>query len=549
MPRDISGWDIRLDPNAMARRRATGEWRNRTIAEDARAWAGATPERVCVRAGEETLTYGEALRRGERLAAGLWALGLRPGDVVSFQLPNWIETIAIDLAASLLGLVINPIVPIYRRGEVAMILADCRAKAIFVPESYRGFDYARMMRGLAGDLPELRHCIVVRGQAQSGEIAFEDIAASDPSGLPWPAQRPEAVKMVLYTSGTTGRAKGVLHTHETMPRSLACCLDYWGLSDADVALMPSPVTHVTGFSWGIEMPFYHGVPSVLMERWQPDEAVQLIDRHHASVTVGATPFLADLIEAANRAGSRLPSLKVFACGGAAVSPDLVRRANALFENGRACRVYGSTEAPMVTLGWMGEGTAELAAKTDGEIVDYDVLLVDDAGEPMVGGQEGEILVEGPALFVGYADAAETKASFTEDGRFRMGDIGYLTPENAIVATGRKKDLIIRGGENISAKEIEDALHAHPGVCEAAVVAMPHPRLVETVCAYVIAAGEIPTLPLLAAHLEGHGLAKQKIPERLVIVDDFPRTASGKIKKDILRTMIAETLARQAGHAG
>lgn len=547
MPRDISGWDVRLDPEETRRRRASGAWRDRTIADDARALAASMPERICVRAGDEALNYGEALQRGEALATGLWQLGLRPGDVVAFQLPNWIETIAIDLAACLIGLVVCPIVPIYRHGEVAMILADCRAKAVFVPEEFRGFAYADMMRALAPKLPELRHRIVVRGEAGGGEVAFADVAAAS-GRVPWPTQCPEAVKMVLYTSGTTGRAKGVLHTHETMPRSLANCFAHWRLSAEDISLMPSPVTHVTGFSWGIEMPFYHGVSSILMERWQPDEAVSLIDRHNASVTVGATPFLADLIEAAGRAGSRLPSLKVFACGGAAVPPDLVRRANTLFEQGRACRVYGSTEAPMITQGWVGPDTAELAAVTDGEIVDYDVVLVDDAGAEVPPGQEGEILATGPALFVGYADPKETAASFTPEGRFRMGDIGYVTPENAIVATGRKKDLIIRGGENISAKEIEDALHAHPSVREAAVVAMPHPRLVETVCAYVIASDAPPTLSDLSAHLQRLGLARQKVPEHLEIVDDFPRTASGKIKKDTLRGMIAAAIERRPPHA-
>ncbi|GJD52216.1 Medium-chain fatty-acid--CoA ligase [Methylobacterium crusticola] len=549
MIRDISGWTIRLDPEEVAARRAGGVWRGRTIADDARALAEAAPGRTCVRAGDEALTYGEALARAERLAAGLWRLGLRPGDVVSFQLPNWLEAVVVDLAAALLGLVVNPIVPIYRHAEVAQILADCRARAVLVPETDRGFAYGAMMRDLAAGLPDLAHVVVLRGTGGlAGTVAYEDLAAED-GPVPWPAQRPEAVKLVMYTSGTTGRPKGVLHTHETMPRSLRCCVEHWGIAPGDVVLMPSPVTHITGYGWGLEMPFYHGLEAVLMERWQADEAVALIDRHGASVTVGATPFLAELVEAGERAGSRLASLKVFACGGAAVSPGLVRRANGLFARGRACRVYGSTEAPMVTLGFVGPGSADLAADTDGRIVDYAVAVVDEAGAPAAPGREGEILVSGASLFVGYADAAETRAAFTADGRFRMGDIGYLTGEGAVVITGRKKDLIIRGGENISAKEIEDALHRHPAVREAAVVAMPHPRLVETVCAYVIPReGAVPALPALAEHLARLGLARQKVPEHLEIVGAFPRTASGKIRKDVLRAQIAARLAERSGDA-
>ncbi|AWB22747.1 cyclohexanecarboxylate-CoA ligase [Methylobacterium currus] len=544
--KDLGGWETRIDEGEIVRWRESGAWRARTIAEDARDWAVREPDRICARTADDALTYGEALVRAERLAAGLWGLGLRPGDVLGFQLPNWLEAVAVDLACALIGVVVVPIVPIYRGAEVAQALADCRAKAMIVPERFRNFDYAAMLRGLAPSLPDLKHRIVARGEARAGEIALDDLMREGGAAVPWPAQRAEAVKMILYTSGTTGRAKGVLHTHETMPRSLERCLDHWGLRPGDVSLMPSPVTHITGFSWGLEMPFYHGVGTVLMERWQGDEAVALIDRHGAAVTVGATPFLAELVEAAERAGSRLPSLKVFACGGAAVPPGLVRRANACFANGRACRVYGSTEAPMVTLGWVGDGTADLAAESDGKIVDYDTRVVDEAGAAVAPGREGEFQVRGPALFAGYADARETEAAFTADGWFRMGDIGFVSPEGAVVVTGRKKDLIIRGGENISAKEIEDALHRHPGVREVAIVAMPHPRLVETVCAFVVPAQSgAPDLAELARHLERAGLARQKIPEHLEIVEALPRTASGKIKKDTLRGMIADVVSKRA----
>jgi cyclohexanecarboxylate-CoA ligase len=547
MMEDVSGWKTRLDASEIARHRASGQWKGRTLADEARSAAERTPDRTAIQCGDDlTYSYADLLARGEALASGFWEIGLRPGDVISFQLPNWIEAAALDIAAVLLGLVVNPIVPIYRNSEVAVILRDCRAKAIVIPETFRGFDFVAMMAALGPTTPDLKHVIVARGASRrEGTLAFEDLARGG-AAVPWPKQRPEAIKLVMYTSGTTGRPKGVLHTHETLVRAGDCAGKFWDLNTDDIVLMPSPVTHVTGFSWGIEHPFRSGIRSILMERWDAAEAVELIDKHGATMTVGATPFLAELIDAAERAGSRLPAFKVFACGGAAVPPAVVRRANALFAKGRAFRVYGATEAPLITLGFVGSGTEDLAAETDGKIIDYEVRVVDDAGRTLAQGREGEILCKGSALLAGYTDPAETNASFTADGFFRMGDIGYVTPDNAVVITGRKKDLIIRGGENISAKEIEDALHKYVAVREAAVVSMPHARLGETVCAYVISAkGHAPTREDIATYLGAFGLAKQKIPERVELVDDFPRTASGKIKKDILRARIAETLRSEA----
>ncbi|HLY53976.1 MAG TPA: AMP-binding protein, partial [Stellaceae bacterium] len=265
----------------------------------------------------------------------------------------------------------------------------------------------------------------------------------------------------------------------------------------------------------------------------------LIDRYEVKATVGATPFLQELLDAAEAAGSRLASLKAFACGGAPVPPSLIRRANGLFASGRAFRVFGSTEAPLVTMGFMGPGEAELAAVTDGKIIDYEVKIADEDGVALPTGEDGEILARGPSLFLGYLDAKQTADAFDAEGYFRTGDVGHRTADEAIVITARKKDLIIRGGENISPKEIEDALHRHPNIQEAAAVSMPHARLGETVCVYVVArAGAQPTLATVTEHLGRLGIAKQKYPERLELVEEFPRTPAGKIRKDVLRARIA-----------
>jgi non-ribosomal peptide synthetase component E (peptide arylation enzyme) len=275
-----------------------------------------------------------------------------------------------------------------------------------------------------------------------------------------------------------------------------------------------------------------------MEVWKAAEAVALIDRFGITSTVAATPFLQELCDAAEAAGSKLPTFRRFACGGAAIPSELVYTANKRLAHPCAYRVYGSSEVPLATPGILPENSLVEAAETDGAALDYELRLVDDDGNEVPKGTDGEILVRGPAMFLGYADPAQTRESLTEDGFFRTGDIGRITPSGALVITGRKKDLIIRGGENISAKEIEDVLHLHAGIKEAAVVSMPHPRLGEGICAYLIPAGEErPEMGALSIFVSEAGLAKQKCPERIEWVESLPRTASGKIRKDQLRAMI------------
>jgi len=540
--RDVSGWDIRLNPDEAQALRSAGIWRNRTIAQDARERATLEPERVCITDPYRAVTFQEILQEAERVAVSLWSLGLRPGDVISFQLPNWIEAGAINLAASLLGLVVNPIVPIYREAETTAIVRDCRAKVLFVPDTFRRFDHLGMAQRIRTACPTLQHVVVVKPLANGappGVLAYHSLLGSTSRGFAWPNVSPDAVKFVLYTSGTTGVAKGVLHTHETISRVLRGCMEFWDIEAGEGILMPSPVTHITGYLWGLEAPFSRGTPTMLMERWSPDEAVDLIDRMRLTMTVSATTFLHELLDAAMRMGTRLPSLKVFACGGASVPPALIRRANTLFERGRAFRVYGATEVPMIGRGCVDPHHAEPAADTDGMIVDFDVKFVDEHGREVEEGSEGEIIARGPAQCVGYVDSEATRASFDAAGYFHTGDLGRRTADGAIVITGRKKDLIIRGGENISAKEIEDILVNHPGIREIAVVAMPHCRLGETVCAFVIASSKRLTLVDLVGHLERAGIARQKFPEHLEIVDEMPRTAAGKVKKDVLRAIAAK----------
>ncbi|MBT9495885.1 MAG: AMP-binding protein [Zoogloea sp.] len=542
MRKDVSGWQVRLDEALIERYTASGDWPGKTLAEFAEDLARRDPDRVTHVFGAQRCTVSELLAEAELLAAGLQRRGLVAGDVVSFQLPNWREAVVIDLATTMLGLVVAPIVPIYRDAEVAFMLADAGVKAAFFPTDYRGFDYAAMMQRLAPTLPGLRLLCSVRGE-QGGD-SYEAMIGEATRLTERPKVDANAVKMILYTSGTTGRPKGVLHTHNTGPLRLQRAFGNWSRGSAvaglnNILLMASPVTHVTGQS-GMEIPFCSNTRTVFMERWNAVEALDLIDAEQVTASVGATPFLHELLSAAEAGGRRLPSLQVFACGGAEVPPALICKAYEVLEQCRAFRVYGSSEVPLTTLGFAGVGEMEMAASTDGQIADYEVRILDDEGNRLSVGQEGEICVRGPSMFLGYGDPEATAASFDADGFFATGDLGRVTSEGAIVITGRKKDLINRGGEKVSAKEVEDILHRMPAIKEAAVVAMPHARLGETLCAYVIAQpGAGLDLDALLAFVAASGVARQKYPEHLVVVDDFPRTASGKIRKDRLRADIRE----------
>lgn len=535
LQQDISGWPVYLDESRARLWRTDGTWANNTVAMYARQLALDEPERVTHHSGDVVLRAGSVWACAERLAAALWHEGFRPGDVLAFQTPNWHESIYIDLAASLLGLVLCPIVTIYRDHEVELILSDSNAKGIFVAQSFRGFDFAQMMLRLKGRLPGLRAIWTVRGDGAAGLTDLAALLGRNDAAPAWPEVSPDAIKLVLYTSGTTGHPKAVLHSHNSLQRAVVMCADYWGLKPGETTLMPSPVTHVTGFSHGIEMPFYRGVRAILMEKWDAGQAMDLIDREGIAFTIGATPFLQELMDVAEQAGRSLPSLRLFPCGGAAVAPEVIHRVPRVLENCRSFRVYGSSEAPMITLGFPQAQDGRLAAETDGKVVDYEIRIVGVDGQPVVRGQEGEICVRGPSLFLGYARPQDTADAMDPEGYFRTGDVGYLTPDNAVVFTGRIKDLINRGGEKISAKEVEDLLHEHPEVQAAAVVAMPHERLGETVCAYVIPKpGRTLAAESILLLLANAGVARQKFPEQIFFVPEFPTTASGKVKKDVLR---------------
>jgi len=541
---DVSGWKTRLTDALIAENTASGIWRNLTLADQLDNVLAKNPDKVLFIEGGRNVTAAEMARQARALASALQRRGLVAGDVVSFELPNWPETVAIDLACAMLGLVCNPIIPIYRDAEVTYILRDAGTRAFFIPTTFRNFDYAEMVARHRAELPGLEHVITVRGQADGAET-FEDLLAEgNPDGFVRPEVDPNAVKLIMYTSGTTGRPKGVLHSHNTIDTEIQAISKFLSLDDSDVILMPSPVSHITGYLYGIQMPFTLNAPAVFMETWNAAGAADLIDKHGVTFTIAATVFLQELTDFARRNERRLPSLRYFPSGGAPVPPEVIHNAHKAFARCVCSRVYGSTEAPTVTLGVNSREEEHLGATTEGYIVGHEVKIVDPAtGEEVGTGVEGEILTRGPEMCLGYAADDHNAEAFEPDGYFHTGDLAMMTGDGAMVITGRSKDLIIRGGENISPREVEDALHEHPAIHEAAVVAMPHERMGETGCAYVVLEdGATLNFEEMVAFLGGTGMAKQKYPERLEIIDEFPRTAAGKIRKNVLRDRIAAALA-------
>lgn len=552
MEPDPSGWSTRLTTEMICTYSRQGAWKGLTLASAARDRVSAMGDRVAVIDGEAEVTYRAIWLQARHLAERLRREGIGKGDVISFQLPNWHETMAINLAAAMLGAVCNPIVAIYRDVEVGFILKQSRAKVFFIPDIFRSMDYLAMLRRLRPGLPDLRHVILVRATELDGESRYEDwVATPLAEGTDALAETgrvdPDTVKLLLYTSGTTGEPKGVLHSHNTIRAEIDAVAAFWALTEGDTILMPSPVTHITGYLYALELCLVHGVKVVFMDRWEAARGARLALEHEVTFSLGSTPFLVELVAEVERAGIALPKLRLYASGGAPVPPEAIKRAERVLPNCVSYRVYGATEAPSVSLGVRAGDPKEKGAATDGFVFNHDVRIIDSVtGVPVPAGVEGEITTRGPEVMLGYTSAAFTAAAFDADGYFATGDLGILDADGYITITGRKKDLIIRGGENLSPKEIEDILHRHPAVLEAAVVGMPHERMGETPCAYVVARpGNMFDFKAMRDFLEGAQLARQKIPECLIVVPELPKTASGKVLKHVLKTRSAAE-AKAAG---
>ena len=494
------------------------------------------PERVLLIEGEAQMTAQVLHEQAQALARAL--LSRAPaGSTLAFMLPNWHEAAVIYMAATLAGMVALPILPSLRERDLAFALADSKSRFIFIPESFRSHDYAAMLSRVVDELENSPHVVVVRGNG-GAHIAYESLLGDNADGF-LPAANPNAVRMMMYTSGTTGRPKGVLHSYKTLGALIQQLGEHWLVEPGDSFLVASPISHIGGSIYAFEAPLILGSTAILMERWDADEAIVLAARHGWTHMAGATPFLEQLLAAARRAGTRLPNLKLFICGGAAVPPSLIREAADYFERAIVTRVYGSTETPVATVGSIGAGERDYAADTDGKPGFAQIKI---APHPAAPAGEGEVRVRGPQMLVGYWHKEDEAGAFDEEGYFCTGDLGRWEGGNHLVITGRAKDIIIRNGENISAKEVEDLLVSHPGIADVAVVGIPDVKTGERACAVIVPtnAGK-PTLDDLRVFLDAQRLAKFKYPEKVVLVDALPRNDAGKVLKERLRAALKAEL--------
>jgi cyclohexanecarboxylate-CoA ligase len=507
------------------------------------------PDRIAVvdRAGPHT--YGEVESGVQSLAAALVHIGIQKGEVVSWQLPNTVDAAIIHTAILRVGAISGPIPLIYRTHELASILGQSGTRVVFIPEEFGGTDFPQVISSVRGELPRLERIVVIgaRRPLAAGAQAFEELIAEiEPVGVAFPHRDPDDPAAVIFTSGTGADPKGALHTHNTLGACLSSTAETFGLTGTDSVFNPSPVSHVGGLIFGLILPFALGSRVVLQDRWNPSDGFDAMQEWHPTFMVAVPTFLQGLIDEGARRGVKGCSLRTFLCGGAAVSTQLIARAEEVLEC-VASRNYGSTECPNLT------GSGPLAdfttrAETDGyPVTGCEVRIVDEDGQPVADGSIGEISCRAPQLMSGYL--GQHGSPFDPGGWLRTGDMGSLDDSGRLHVHGRKKDIIIRGGQNISSVEVEDVLRQHNAIADVALVGIPDVKLGERVCAFIIPSGEtVPTIEELGRFLQMRGLARQKTPEVVVQLASFPVTDSGKVRKSELRER-AKQLAAEQGFRG
>jgi acyl-CoA synthetase (AMP-forming)/AMP-acid ligase II len=475
------------------------------------------------------LSLAEIGDRGRRFGAHLMRIGVRPGDMVAVQLPAWAEWMVACTGIAHAGAVLLPVVSIYGAKELSFILRQSQAVALITPGYWRKFDYAAIVAD-CGELPALKaHIMIGEGGTSARKLAWEtlDTPIQAVSAVP---RNADDLAMLVYTSGTTSDPKGVQHTNRTILSEIVTR----SMSGIEKTLSPWPPGHVAGAITMMRF-LVAGMPLVLIDQWDPVTAAALVEEHHVTAS-SFTPFhLNGLLDAADAQGFDLSSLRSVLVGATPVPPALIERCAA--RHMRTYRSYGSSEMPTVS-GGNPEDPLEKRLTTEGRpMPGAEIRFVDEAGNDVV---EGELAVRGPELFTGYRDPELDRGAFLPGGWFLTGDIGRFDADGYLMITDRKKDVIIRGGENISSREVEDLLFHHPDIAEAAVVAAPDPRMGEIVCAVVIARpGRTLTLEGVREHFSSIGVARQKTPERLILLDAFPRNTTGKVLKQELRTMVRE----------
>ena len=540
-------FDAVLLPPRRARMVAQGLWHDRTINDALDACVAQCPDKLALSAyrvetGTVTrFTYREMAQMADRIAVGLHRLGVRQNDTVACQLPNWWQFTLMYLACSRIGAVMNPLMPIFRERELSFMLAHGEAKVFVVPKRFRDFDHEQMALDLQAQLPQLKHVVTIDG---TGDNSFDKLLAG-PAWENEPDARdvltrhrpgPDDVTQLIYTSGTTGEPKGAMHSANTLMSNILPYAERMALGENDVVLMASPMAHQTGFMYGLMMPIMLRASAVLLDVWAPRKAIELIRDEQVTFTMASTPFLTDLAKNVADSGQPVPSLKTFLCAGAPIPGPLVEQARAAL-GANVVSAWGMTENGAVTTTLPGDEPSR-SVNTDGVPLDgVEVRVVDDAGGPMPTGEPGRLLLRACSNFGGYLKRPQWNNTDAE-GWFDTGDLARLDEQGYIRITGRSKDVIIRGGENIPVVEIESLLYKHPAVQQVAVVAYPDERLGERACAVVVPKpGHEIDLASVVSFLKDNKVALNYIPEKLIVSDAMPATPSGKIQKFKLREMV------------
>ncbi|MCB1248358.1 MAG: AMP-binding protein [Acidimicrobiales bacterium] len=505
------------------------------------ARAAETPDAVMAidESGRE-MTFRAFRGRSERVAAALAARGIGAGDTVTWQLPTWFESMVLVAAIARLGARQNPILHIFREREVGFCARQTQAKLLVVPTEFGGFAFAEMANEIAA-------AINADGGAIDVLTCDRDLPEADPADLgPVPTDGDE-VRWYFYTSGTTADPKGAQHTDATIAAVAKGMAQRLAVTADDRNALAFPFPHIGGITWLVTS-LMTGCVNICFQAFVPDQVVEILDANGVTLAGSGTVFHQVYLGAQTKAGGGLfGDVRAFPGGGAPKPPQLHHDMKAAFPGSKGILSgYGLTEAPILTMSGVDDGDEDLAHTEGSPMPGVELRLVTTAGTIAGVGEEGEVRAKAPQLMRGYLDASLDADAFDEDGYFRTGDLGMLNERHMLTITGRLKDIIIRKGENVSAKEVEDHLYSHPKVADVAVIGLPDPDSGERVCAVVATAEGADPLDFdeMVEFLKGAGLMVQKVPEQLEHVEVIPRNPAGKILKRDLQAAYEGTLPQR-----
>jgi cyclohexanecarboxylate-CoA ligase len=519
------------DQGRIARERESGFWPDKTIIDYFERSLASRPASDCLIAYRSdtaecvSLSFSKLAGRVARIAANLGRLGVRRGDIVSFQIPNWWQFIAVHLACVRIGAISNPLMPIFRDREVEFMVRSCGSRVLIVPKVFRKYDHENLAARIQENVSTLQQVIVIDGDDENSFDAVLLGQTNSDSDDELNGLQPNDIMKIMFTSGTTGEPKGVMHTSNTILSSMPTLTGRLGLTGDDVIFMPSPFGHSIGFCYGILMSFFLGARLITMDVWNPEKAVEIMERHGVTFMFGATPFVSDIVNFPGIERRRLDQFRIFLTAGAPIPPSLIDKGKSVL-TASIVPGYGMTELGLASS--ILPTALDRGYETDGVALPHVELRVAD----------GELQCRGSSLFVGYHGRPDLY-EIDDEGWFDTGDLATMDSDGYIRIVGRSKDIIIRGGENIPVVEVEYLIHEMPQVIEVAIVGMPDERLGERSCAFVsLHEGHNLSLDQVTAHLESRSLARQYFPEKLVVIDKMPTTPAGKLQKFRLRDLVS-----------